>query len=233
MTSPSLHYGRDPRVVVSNESQNFEGELKVQENYPMVKAKGYTTAESGDFQCVIPSYPTASDSRIDVNGDDISKCVEPSGELEAPSSSKRKLERLVPMDDAPIKRQRCTSPPSDLEVRTNELAEDDEANVKFQSRYFACPFYRNNAARHTACLGLKMLRIRDVKQHLQRRHSEPLYYCTTCYKRFTTVSEKSQHMQDQSIIPCFPTDGEFDFVPPHAKDLLKSKVSRKDKAEEQ
>ncbi|OHE92837.1 hypothetical protein CORC01_11843 [Colletotrichum orchidophilum] len=115
----------------------------------------------------------------------------------------------------------------------NESSDDDDATVKGKARYFACPFYRNNAVRHSACLSLRMVRIRDVKQHLQRRHSEPRYYCSTCYKRFETELEQSQHVQSQSAVLCSSTDEEFDFVPPHAKDLLKSKVSRKDTAEEQ
>ncbi|KAK1507559.1 hypothetical protein CTAM01_02671 [Colletotrichum tamarilloi] len=149
-----------------------------------------------------------------------------------PPSFKRSSEKLLPSVQAPTKRQRV-SPPPDHAIYMNESADDDDVTIKGITGNFACPFYRNNAVRHMACLNLRMVRIRDVKQHLQRRHSEPRHYCPHCYKRFETYLEQSQHVQNQSIIGCSTKDKEFDFVPPHAKDLLKLKVSRKDTAEEQ
>ncbi|KAK0372456.1 hypothetical protein CLIM01_10198 [Colletotrichum limetticola] len=149
-----------------------------------------------------------------------------------PPSFKRNSEKLLPSVQAPTKRQRV-SPPPDHAIHMDESADNDDVTIKGITGKFACPFYRNNAVRHMACLNLRMARIRDVKQHLQRRHSEPHHYCPHCYKRFGTYLEQSQHVQNQSIIGCSTKDKEFDFVPPHAKDLLKFKVSRKDTAEEQ
>ncbi|KAI3532646.1 hypothetical protein CABS02_13791 [Colletotrichum abscissum] len=109
----------------------------------------------------------------------------------------------------------------------NEGAEDKGPSLTGKYSYFACPFYRNDAIRHIDCFSLRMVRIRDVKQHLRRRHAEPSHYCTTCYQKFKTEMDKSRHISDQSAGRCFPTDGGLDFVSLHAQGLLKAKARRK------
>ena len=48
-------------------------------------------------------------------------------------------------------------------------------------RYLACPFLKLDPVRYESCCANKMKRIRDVKQHLSRRHT-PDYYCQRCLK---------------------------------------------------
>ncbi|KAK1501459.1 hypothetical protein CABS01_16977 [Colletotrichum abscissum] len=115
----------------------------------------------------------------------------------------------------------------------NEGTEDKGSSLTGESPCLACPFYRNDAIRHTDCFSLRMVRIRDVKQHLRRRHSEPSHYCPTCYQKFKTEMDKSRHISDKSAGRCFPTDGGLDFVSLHAQGLLKSKASGKATASEQ
>ncbi|CAH0052603.1 unnamed protein product [Clonostachys solani] len=40
-----------------------------------------------------------------------------------------------------------------------------------EGRAFACPFYRRHPTFHMDCMNRKLTRIRDVKQHVHRRHS--------------------------------------------------------------
>lgn len=47
----------------------------------------------------------------------------------------------------------------------------------------ACPFYKRNQVRHSNCLHFRLKRIKDVKQHLLRKHKQP-YYCPICGLEF-------------------------------------------------
>lgn len=59
---------------------------------------------------------------------------------------------------------------------------------------FACPFYRHDPIRYQSCLNVMLLRIKDVKQHLLRRHMRPPY-CPRCYHVCTTDAELTEHLQ--------------------------------------
>ncbi|KAK1658091.1 hypothetical protein BDP55DRAFT_638195 [Colletotrichum godetiae] len=120
-----------------------------------------------------------------------------------------------------------------LDAYMYEGTEDKGPSLTGKFPCFACPFYRNDAMRHIDCFSLRMVRIRDVKQHLRRRHAEPSHYCPTCYQKFKTEMDKSRHISDQSAGKCSPAEGGLDFVTLHAQDLLKSKVSRRATASEQ
>ncbi|KAH7140136.1 hypothetical protein B0J13DRAFT_557250 [Dactylonectria estremocensis] len=68
----------------------------------------------------------------------------------------------------------------------------DEANG--ESRPFACPFYKLNRTTHMDCIGRRLRRICDVKQHLTRRHSQQPF-CPTCYETFSSPSIRDDHIR--------------------------------------
>lgn len=43
--------------------------------------------------------------------------------------------------------------------------------TELSKQSFACPFHKHNSTAHKGCSRLQMTRVRDVKQHLKRRHS--------------------------------------------------------------
>lgn len=57
----------------------------------------------------------------------------------------------------------------------------------------ACPFQKHDPIRYRDCLKLKLLRIKDVKQHLRRRHKQPDYYCSRCYTIFDESQQRDEH----------------------------------------
>lgn len=63
---------------------------------------------------------------------------------------------------------------------------------------FACPFLKNNPAKYGGpvwkCHERGLSRIRDVKQHLERRHSCPLH-CIRCFQQFRTEEELAFHVR--------------------------------------
>lgn len=79
---------------------------------------------------------------------------------------------------------------------------DSNATLSRASKAFACPYFRFDSIRHIDCLSRKLNRIKDVKQHLARRHSaEPT---------------ESQH-----------TGENIEGVSSSARDLLKVRVDRR------
>lgn len=66
----------------------------------------------------------------------------------------------------------------------------------------ACPFYKKDKIRHFDCWRYKLRRIRDVKQHIYRRHTQP-YYCPVCHSIFTEITQRDAHIISRS---CQPSD---------------------------
>ncbi|KAH7321332.1 hypothetical protein B0I35DRAFT_477828 [Stachybotrys elegans] len=91
---------------------------------------------------------------------------------------------------------------------TQDSDEDDSSNVhtslsKFEnsSRSFACPFFRKNPYKYTDCANKKLTRIRDVKQHIQRKHCQMSNYCPVCYKSFSSAARRDGHIRSRHCKP--------------------------------
>lgn len=106
-----------------------------------------------------------------------------------------------------------------------------EAVEHKNGRIFTCPFVWSDAVRHRSCLKLKLKRIRDVKQHLRRAHSQP-YFCPRCKAVFKggadsleyqkhAMSEVRCPLQDQGEIPDGVTDSQFQSMGKSQQDLTK------------
>ncbi len=96
--------------------------------------------------------------------------------------------------------------------------------------FFACPFYRKSPNVHPKCGFYGLRRIRDVKQHLIRRHLRPPY-CPCCYGIFPTEPQRDDHVrakqcESRSLI-------EFDGVTLEQQDALKRRSDSKQTAEAQ
>ncbi|KAF5512169.1 hypothetical protein CGCA056_v012023 [Colletotrichum aenigma] len=66
--------------------------------------------------------------------------------------------------------------------------EDDVDN-----KTLACPYFKKDRRAYGSCCGRKLSRIRDVKQHLKRRHYLPIY-CSFCNEVFTDEKIRDQHV---------------------------------------
>ncbi|KAI1342190.1 hypothetical protein F5Y15DRAFT_334139 [Xylariaceae sp. FL0016] len=58
----------------------------------------------------------------------------------------------------------------------------------------ACPFYKKDAHKYRACRKFKLLRMKDVKQHVHRKHMKPACYCPICFETFATVGKRDEHI---------------------------------------
>lgn len=65
-----------------------------------------------------------------------------------------------------------------------------------KKRLFACPFYKSDPDTYRDCRRFELTRVKDVKQHLQRKHCPPSY-CNRCYKVFGTKESLADHQRGE------------------------------------
>ena len=91
----------------------------------------------------------------------------------------------------------------DLDEEEEEEADEQErghgsskkrAKVDSKELTFACPFLKKDLRRYGSCCSYQLRRIRDVKQHLGRKHSLPPY-CPICYMEFADEDERDDHVR--------------------------------------
>ncbi|KAI1121906.1 hypothetical protein F5Y10DRAFT_255337 [Nemania abortiva] len=74
---------------------------------------------------------------------------------------------------------------------------------------YACPYYLKDSKNHSGCRKYQLKRIRDVKQHLSRRHRRPPY-CPCCCNTFESEVERDEHVrakQCDARVPPVEIDG--------------------------
>lgn len=72
-------------------------------------------------------------------------------------------------------------------------SDSDVSARRIPRQLFACPFYKHNSMRNMNCVRLRLTRVRDVKQHLVRRHRRPIY-CPTCGDNFPDSQSCATHI---------------------------------------
>ncbi len=88
-----------------------------------------------------------------------------------------------------------SGPPRDTQFKRPETSRTTESGTK---KPLACLFYKRNRFRHFDCANLKLTRVRDVKQHLRRKHRSPQHYCAICYMVFSCREDHDTHARDQN-----------------------------------
>lgn len=96
------------------------------------------------------------------------------------------------------KRSLVTAFTDDLPAPCNQKVQQTEpistdSNEQGSNVVFACPFQRSNPRKHHRCLKYTLNRIKDVKQHIYRQHSQPAFYCARCYEIFTSPGFRDVH----------------------------------------
>ncbi|KAH8896303.1 hypothetical protein GQ53DRAFT_819418 [Thozetella sp. PMI_491] len=75
-----------------------------------------------------------------------------------------------------------------------------KASAVNQERTLACLFYKHNKIQHIDCLRHTLRRVKDVKQHLWRKHRQPQLYCPICYQVFTSRPHHDFHIQSRNCM---------------------------------
>lgn len=63
------------------------------------------------------------------------------------------------------------------------------------SQPLACPFSKLDGNRYYGCLKFELRRVKDVKQHISRKHSTPEFYCSRCWDTFPDRVRRDKHVK--------------------------------------
>lgn len=76
----------------------------------------------------------------------------------------------------------------------NARPNNDQATAN--KRSWVCPWYKKNPLKYHECSKYKLQRIKDVKQHIWRKHTKPDIYCPRCFELFRTAKERDEHVRE-------------------------------------
>ncbi|KAI1491107.1 hypothetical protein F5X96DRAFT_632909 [Biscogniauxia mediterranea] len=95
----------------------------------------------------------------------------------------------------------------------------------------ACPYWKRDPEKYRSCYRLKHKCIRNVKQHLNRRHT-PSFYCARCLQVFGDSQRYEAH--NLSAMPCFRSPGsQLEGITTEQSRNLSKKFNRWDTEEKQ
>ncbi|KAG8163039.1 hypothetical protein KVR01_007517 [Diaporthe batatas] len=83
------------------------------------------------------------------------------------------------------------------DVPAKQRAKTDTDKQEKTRTQYACPFQKLDPVKHHECLKYALHRIKDVKQHVYRRHKQPDYYCARCFVVFPTADARDEHARSK------------------------------------
>ncbi|KAI3396473.1 hypothetical protein diail_12093 [Diaporthe ilicicola] len=148
-------------------------------------------------------------------------------ECPKPESVKKERDNIVRPEDS-RKRSATQAFSHDAakndDVRPTQRAKTNaDRSVKTRSQ-LACPFQKLDSHKHHDCLKYALHRIKDVKQHVYRRHKHPDYYCARCFEVFKNADTRDEHTRRAS---CNNRDAHaFEGISDEQKNRLNKSSSR-------
>lgn len=179
---------------------------------PRSEAASLATHDSGSFEDYLVSWSTTNASTAD---GDYEQSLPPSTNREAGTA-------------LPTKRSHQTAFPSG----SNSDLDDGGSLTKWRSQagddpriqLLACPFYERDRYKYQDCFRYQLRRIKDVKQHINRKHRKPEFYCSRCFLIFPTADSCDVHMRSASCE--MRADPQYDGITAQQKTTLTQYVSR-------
>lgn len=109
-------------------------------------------------------------------------------------------------------------------IRAKQKAKIDKDSGEKARSQLACPFQKLDPHKHLDCLKYALHRIKDVKQHVYRRHKQPDFYCARCFVIFKTANARDEHARSKD---CDNLEGrEFEGISEVQKNRLNKSSSR-------
>ncbi|KAK7972177.1 hypothetical protein PG988_006311 [Apiospora saccharicola] len=122
----------------------------------------------------------------------------------------------------------CADSDSDTESRYS----CKKARHAIDELLFACPFLKRFPLKYRDCSKFTFKRVRDVKQHLNRIHRTPEFYCPRCYVTFNGAKDRDEHTRDMKC-QTQHANGRFEGVTEEQKEQLLLNKGRNKSHEEQ
>ena len=112
---------------------------------------------------------------------------------------------------------------------------NNDSDSSPQSPLLACPLYKRNPYKHRDCKRYELRRIKDVKQHIQRRHTNSDVYCKRCFLVFSNQAYHDEHIRAAvscEVRTCSSVDV-FNGVSKEQQDMFNHYLSRGKSIKEQ
>lgn len=137
---------------------------------------------------------------------------------------------------SPRKRSLVTAFADDLKAPCNQKMQQtqfisSDSNDNGSEVVFACPFQKYDPRKYHRCHKYTLTRIKDVKQHIYRQHTQSPYYCARCYKVFTTADDRDGHCRRADCEKRHPP--QFEGISEEQRNDLKKSSPRKKPLQEQ
>ena len=134
------------------------------------------------------------------------------------------------------KRSLVTAFPDNLPAPCNRKVQQTQSisaenNDGGSSIAFACPFQKSDPQKYHRCLKYTLNRIKDVKQHIYRQHTQPAYYCARCYQIFTSTEDRDGHSRRAECEKRDPP--QFEGISEQQRNELKKSSPKKKPLDEQ
>ena len=125
-----------------------------------------------------------------------------SPDVNQPSPSQQNAtENFIPtLQPAPLIRARKRQPSTRIRYQRRAVQIFDSSTK--QPNSFACPFYKLDPDTFRDCRRFELSRVKDVKQHLMRKHKPP--QCNRCYRTFDGPERLEHHIRSSE--PCELSD---------------------------
>jgi len=137
------------------------------------------------------------------------------GGVETPRGSTKKQSRQSTTEnhtERPTKRGRhgsqCSQGSPGPGDEPSPVVKQENQGGQATSARWACPFYKSNPRKHHHCLRYDLHRIKDVRQHIDRRHRNPELYCARCFQLFSTEQVRDAHAR---VAKCLVRPPPLDF----------------------
>lgn len=97
----------------------------------------------------------------------------------------------------PVKRLASCHGFGDENIRSSKERKKSEDGAETNQRSLACPFYKHDSYKYHDCRQNVLRRIKDVKQHIIRKHRKPDFYCPVCFETFDEAILRDAHIQER------------------------------------
>lgn len=135
-------------------------------------------------------------------GGEVPPCGDGQNHGTASSSSSRGVAASSRPAGKGRKRKQIQDDKSDSEEDTTHPRHSKRSRKTRQHiKLLACPFGKMSPSKHSACSRFQLKRIRDVKQHLKRKHT-PDDYCNRCLSIFHDEESLTQHVSQADGFGC-------------------------------
>ncbi|KAH7122176.1 hypothetical protein B0J13DRAFT_157315 [Dactylonectria estremocensis] len=107
------------------------------------------------------------------------------------------LEKVEGHELRPKKKSRRDSPSTSqtnlVRLQSLEGTAATEGNSQTKTSLLACPFYKKDGQKYHDCLKYELKRVKDVKQHICRKHTKDEFSCPSCSNGFSTKEAQDRH----------------------------------------